>query len=73
MKMDSDNRTRIKIIISMIAILAFLTFSASAFNMEDRINAWTVTLGMDISLILLTIITVLLAREFYLKIRKRKK
>lgn len=72
MKMDSDTRSKIRIIIITIAILGILTFYAAVFKMEDKINGWTVTLGMDISLILLTTITVFCAREVYLKFRKRK-
>lgn len=72
MKTDYDTRIKIEIIISMIVILGTVTFFAVFFKLEDKINAWTLSLGMDISVMLLTIISIVWARELYLKFRVKK-
>lgn len=73
MKIDYDTRIKVEIIISMIVILGSITFFAAFFKLEDKINAWTLSLGMDISVVLLTIISIVWARELYLKFKVRNK
>lgn len=73
MKIDYDTRIKIEIIISMIVILGTLTFFAAAFKLEDKINAWSLSFGMDICLILMTIISIIWAKELYTKYRRKNK